>query len=50
MRVPTVLIQTENGPVLINESDFDKSIHKLATDETKPTKTAKKTAAKPVKK
>ena len=49
MRVPTVLIQTENGPVLINESDFDKSIHKLF-EEPKPTKTAKKTAAKPVKK
>lgn len=31
--VNTVTIQGENGPVLINESDFDKSVHKLVKGE-----------------
>lgn len=28
--LPTVLIETPNGAVLINKSDFDASVHKLA--------------------
>lgn len=28
----TVTIETENGPVIINKSDFDESIHTLATE------------------
>lgn len=35
---PTVTIETENGPVDINESDFDAKTMKLA----KPAKTSKK--------
>lgn len=29
----TVTIETENGPVRINRSDFDASVHTLAGDE-----------------
>jgi len=29
MRCETVTIETENGPVVINESDFDGSVHEL---------------------
>ncbi len=28
--VKTVMVQTKNGPVVINECDFDKKKHKLA--------------------
>ncbi len=31
MICPTVTIETKNGPVVINESDFDKGVHKKAT-------------------
>ena len=31
--VPTVKIWTANGPVIINESDFDAAIHTLATPD-----------------
>lgn len=31
----TVKIKTENGSVLINETDFDASIHELVVDEPK---------------
>lgn len=30
MRIPTVMIETENGPVVINKDDFNPEIHKLA--------------------
>ncbi|QWY83167.1 hypothetical protein [Rhizobium phage RHph_X2_24] len=33
MRVPTVVIETDNGPVTINKSDFDASKHKLVEGE-----------------
>tara|TARA_R110000782_G_scaffold226713_1_gene313506 strand:+ start:506 stop:655 length:150 start_codon:yes stop_codon:yes gene_type:complete len=36
-----VTIKTENGLVEINESDFDKSIHKLAHYKSKPSKANK---------
>ena len=32
MRVPTVRIQTANGPVTINRADFDPTIHVAFTD------------------
>ena len=34
-KLPTVAIQTENGPVLINASDFDPEIHE-AVDGSEP--------------
>ena len=34
--VPTVTIETENGPVRINASDYDEKKHKLAKGEAKP--------------
>lgn len=34
--IPTVLIKTENGPVLINEADFDPKTMKLADVEAAP--------------
>ena len=46
--IPTVLIETENGPVRINETDFDEATMTLAgsepeddpvTDETPPAET-----------
>lgn len=50
MRLPTVLIETDAGPVLINECDFDEKNHKLCQEkpEKKPAKkpAAKKPAAK----
>ncbi len=39
---PTVTIQTKQGPVTINKSDYDPKAHKLAS-------TAKKPAAKNLK-
>lgn len=33
MICPTVTIETKNGPVDINESDFDSKIHKLFSDK-----------------
>lgn len=30
MRVPTVIIETENGPVVIDKSEFNPELHKLA--------------------
>ena len=39
--LPTVTIETKAGPVVINESDYDKSKHKLAA----PVKAAPKKAA-----
>jgi hypothetical protein len=35
-RVKTVVISTKNGPVVINESDFDKSKDKLHAPRKKP--------------
>lgn len=32
--VPVITIETENGPVDINLSDFDPAIHKVAGGET----------------
>ena len=29
MKVPTVVIKSDNGPLIINESDFNSKIHKL---------------------
>jgi hypothetical protein len=29
----TVVIQTENGPVVINKEDYDKAKHKLVGEE-----------------
>lgn len=38
MKVSTVVIGTKNGPVVINESDFDKQKHKLfVAKKTGPT-------------
>ena len=34
--VATVTIETENGPVRINASDYDEKTHKLAKGEPKP--------------
>lgn len=34
MRVSTVIINTKNGAVLINESDYDKEIHDLFVAES----------------
>lgn len=36
MRIPTVVIETDNGPVTINASDFNASVHKLATAAETP--------------
>jgi len=33
MRNPTIFVKTENGPVLINESDFDPDNHVLCDAE-----------------
>jgi hypothetical protein len=33
---PTVIIVTENGPVIINESDYDPAVHTLAEGQTAP--------------
>lgn len=38
MKVETVEIQTENGPVRINKSDFDEKKHKLVSDKPKRSK------------
>lgn len=40
----TVVIETENGPVVINKSDFDPKSHKLAgqKDDVKSSKKATK--------
>lgn len=31
--IPTITIDTENGPVVINMSDFDPTVHKIAGAE-----------------
>ena len=36
MKLETVVIESKNGPVVINKSDFDKSKHKLHSDKPKP--------------
>lgn len=33
MELPTCTIETKNGPVVINEADFDPAVHKLAKGE-----------------
>jgi len=38
----TVVIATANGPVEINESDFDPKVHKLQGDDTAKPKGRKK--------
>lgn len=35
----TVTIESPNGPVVINKSDFDEKKHKLAKNEADPKKT-----------
>jgi hypothetical protein len=45
--VETVIIETENGPVLINKSDFDDSKHKLfGQKEAEPEKAEEPKPAK----
>lgn len=34
--VPIITIETENGPVDINLSDFDPAVHKVAGGEEQP--------------
>ncbi len=34
MRVPTVKIVTENGPIVINESDYQPDLHEIYEVET----------------
>jgi hypothetical protein len=47
MEVPVVKIQGDGGYIVINESDFDDSIHQLYSDEPpKPTAKAKATTTK----
>ena len=41
VKVPTVTIEGDKGPVTINEADYDEKVHKLADE--KPAK--KETAA-----
>jgi len=48
MKLNTVTIKTDAGPVVINESDFDKSKHKL--HESKPKKEPKPNKAPAAKK
>jgi len=36
MKCSTVVIETENGPVVINESDFDEDQHKLFVESNEP--------------
>lgn len=33
---PTVMIQTKDGPVMINESEYDPKAHTLVGEEKKP--------------
>lgn len=42
-KVETVEIQTDNGKVTINKSDFDSKIHKLAGEEKQAKKKSKAT-------
>ena len=35
-KLPTVAIQTENGPVLINASDFDPEVHEAVDGSEEP--------------
>lgn len=44
-KVETVKIETENGEVLINKSDFDEKKHTLAGQEKKPVRRTRKTKA-----
>jgi len=48
MKIPTVKIQTENGPVIINEDDYDPKVHTLvsAKPAAKPKRRTTKKAAK----
>jgi len=36
-KVPTIAIQTENGPVLINATDYDPKIHETAGEPAQET-------------
>ena len=42
MKVETLKIKTDNGPVLINKSDFDESKHELHDETTKKPRGRKK--------
>ena len=44
LKLETVTIDTENGPVVINKSDYDAKVHVLVGEKKKPVK--KKVAAK----
>ena len=47
-KVPTITIQTENGPVLINATDYDPEVHETVDGAEPTTETAVK-PAEPVK-
>ena len=47
-KVPTIAIQTENGPVLINATDYDTKFHETVDGAEPTTETAVK-PAEPVK-
>lgn len=40
--VPIITIETENGPVDINMSDFDPSVHKVAGGESQESQSTAK--------
>ena len=44
LKLETVTIDTENGPVVINKSDYSEKVHVLVGGKKKPVK--KKVAAK----
>ena len=44
MKCSTVVIDSKNGPVVINESDFDEAVHKLYSDKPKTVKKKSKKA------
>lgn len=50
MKIPTVFIDTPEGPVRINESDYDEEQHTLVEELVPASKTAKKTTRKTTKK
>ena len=33
MRIPTVMIETDNGPVMINKSEYDPAVHRLMGED-----------------
>jgi|VirMetMinimDraft_7_1064189.scaffolds.fasta_scaffold03587_8 hypothetical protein len=41
MKLETVVVKTEAGPVVINKSDFDAKKHSLETKQVKKAKKAK---------